>query len=90
MIPDGMSRVDVEIIESFARNGMKIQRVADDVKYDPRVVRYHLEKVHRLTGLNPRDFYDLYELIQILKGDANAQRNNVRKTPECHRRTGEN
>lgn len=83
MIPSGITRVDVEILESLAQNGMRIQRVADELRYSSHAVRYHLGKVHRLTGLNPRDFYDLYELIQILKGDANAQRNNVSETPKA-------
>ena len=76
MIPDGITRVDVEIVESLARNGMRIQRVADDVHYDPKTIRYHLGRVHRLTGLNPRDFYDLWKIIQMLKEERDAQRNN--------------
>lgn len=78
MIPDGITRVDVEIVESLARNGMRIQRVADDVHYGPKTIRYHLGRVHRLTGLNPRDFYDLWKIIQMLKEERDAQRNNDR------------
>lgn len=85
MIPHGITRVDVEIIESFARNGMKIQKVADDVHYDPKTIRYHFSRVHRLTGLNPRDFYDLWAILQLLKGETDGKRTHEYEAPKTHR-----
>ena len=70
---------DYRIILAFADSGMNIAETAFVVYMNRGTVIYHMEKIKRITGLDPRNFYDLYKLVSMVKGvvdDGQAQ--NVR------------
>lgn len=62
---DTMTDVDWNVIVAFAENDMNSQRTADYLYMHRNNVRYHLMKVYRLTGLDPKKFCDLVKLLYI-------------------------
>ena len=60
-----MTQLDREILISFAKNGMVVSRVAQQLFMHRNTVEYHLQKVKRKTGLDPRNLFHLAELLGI-------------------------
>lgn len=57
-----------QIVKAFARCDMDTPRTAKETMYSRQNVDYHLRMVQIKTGLNPRCFFDLVQLL-ILFGD---------------------
>lgn len=53
-----------QIIVSLAENDMKALRVANKLFMHHNTVEYHIAKIKAKTGLNPKRFYDLIELLE--------------------------
>lgn len=51
----------------LARCDMNVERTARTLHYCRPVIDYHLESVCKLTGLNPKKFYDLVRLTQLIE-----------------------
>ncbi len=50
---------------------MNCRKAAELSHFSKEAVYDHLDKVHILTGKNPRNFYELHELLQMFeKGDS--------------------
>ena len=64
-----MDNLDREIILAFAEHSMGITATAKELYMHINTVVYHLEKIRKNTGLNPRRFYDLVKLVEMAKGD---------------------
>ena len=62
-----LSIADKNIILGFAKNDMTIGRTAVDLCYHRQSIEYHLTRIKRETGLDPRKFYDLVKLLDIVK-----------------------
>ncbi len=62
-----MKRQDAEIIVKLADNGLDISPTGRALFLHPNTVKYHIRKIHRETGKNPRDFYDMCELLPQAK-----------------------
>lgn len=58
---------DVQIVLTFAKNNMNVSKTAQELFFHRNTVVYHLDKVERMTGLNPFKFYDLMKLVSSLK-----------------------
>ena len=58
---------DIQIIIALADNNMSRNKAANAVYMHRESVVYHIKKVHRLTGLNPMNFYDLHKLVPMMK-----------------------
>ena len=58
---------DANIILALAEKRMNATEVSRAVFMHRNSVVYHIEKIKRITGLNPLDFYDLHRLLQMLK-----------------------
>ena len=55
---------------SYAMNDMKIERVKREFYYARSTIDYYLAKINKITGINPRTFYGLMELVQkVDKGE---------------------
>lgn len=70
---DKLNRVDIDIVQAYADNNMVLQRAAEASHYARTSVRYRFDRVYKITGLDPRDFYQLHELVKEInawKGDA--------------------
>lgn len=59
-----MKDEDRALLQAFARNNMNLAYTGKEVYLHYNSVRYRLEKIHRETGLNPRNFYDLQKLLE--------------------------
>jgi len=53
-----------QIILALAERDMNIAAAAVKLYMHRNTVIYHLDKIQRKTGRNPRKFYDLVELVK--------------------------
>lgn len=58
-----MEEIDRKVIECLAKNDMNITATGNELFMHRNTAVYHLEKVKRETGLDPRKFYDLVKLL---------------------------
>ena len=63
---DKLTRVDVDVIMAYAECGMRLSTAAKAIHYAKMTIEYHLTSVYQKTGLNPKKFYDLVELIRLI------------------------
>jgi hypothetical protein len=62
-----ITEVEARIILALSENEMRLKASADAVHYTRSNVEYHIKRIRTVTGLNPRDFYDLSKLIPMAK-----------------------
>ena len=55
------------IILSMADNDMNASKVGREFGCSRNGIQYNFERIEDETGLNPKKFYDLLELIEIIK-----------------------
>lgn len=60
--------IDYRIIRALADSGMVIQKAANAIHRYPSFVRYRIDKIKRLTGLDPLNFWDLHKLVRKIEG----------------------
>lgn len=60
--------LDYRIILALADNRMRTMDAARTVYVDRGTISYRADKIQRVTGLDPRDFYDLHKLVKMVKG----------------------
>lgn len=60
-----MTANDAKIILVFAECNMNIAAAAKKLFMHRNTVLYHLEKIHKATGHDPRKFYDLIFLASV-------------------------
>lgn len=60
-----MNKEDAHIVIAMANHNMNVTDVARAIFAHRNTVLYHLDKVKRQTGLDPRRFYDLVELVRM-------------------------
>ena len=59
------SRVNIDVLLAYAENDMLMTKTAEAIYRSVYTVNWHLEQIHKLTGLNPKKFYDLVKLVDI-------------------------
>lgn len=60
-----LTETRARIILALADNDMKVYTAAIAAHYGRSNVDYQLRQIRKLTGLNPRNFYDLQKLVQM-------------------------
>ena len=60
-----MDELDIKVILGLADNRMRISETARVLYVHRNTVIYHIDRIKRLTGLDPLNFYDLYALVQM-------------------------
>ena len=60
-----MNREQAEIIMAFAQNDMQIKATSKQLYMSDATVAYHLSKIQRQMGWNPRKFFDLCYLVGV-------------------------
>lgn len=60
-----MNKEDAHIVVAMANHNMNATDVARAIFVHRNTVLYHLDKVKRQTGLDPRRFYDLVKLVKM-------------------------
>lgn len=58
---------DRKIVLAIAENNMNILAASRTLYMHRNTVIFHMEKIKRTTGLDPRKFYDLVELVELSK-----------------------
>lgn len=56
---------DVEIIEAMCDNDLNLSKVARALFQHRNTIVYHLDKIKKNTGLDPRKFYELVKLKEM-------------------------
>lgn len=56
-----------EIVLAFAECSMSLSATAKKLHFHRNNIEYHLEQTRKKTGLNPRNFYDLIKLLEIVE-----------------------
>lgn len=69
MAKDELTPVRRDIILALAENQMRITQTARKLFLDRNTVVYHIQLIKSITGKDPMNFYDLYQLVQIVKGE---------------------
>ena len=60
-----MTLRQAKIIFAYAENDMNTAATAKQLYYHKRTVSYHLLKIQKQMGWNPRKFYDLCYLVGV-------------------------
>ena len=64
---DRLDHNDIRIILAYADGNMNGTQAAKIAYYTRESIYEHLDKICALTGLNPRNFYDLIVLVKQAK-----------------------
>lgn len=62
-----MTIKQIEIIKALAEVNMNASKVATLLHYHRNTIQYHLQSIEESTGLCPKNFYDLCELLKMIK-----------------------
>ena len=62
-----LTEIDLQIILALADNNMNESETARALFMHRNNIVYHIGKVKKITGLDPTNFYDLGELVQMAK-----------------------
>lgn len=62
-----MTQLQAEIIVKLAENGLDITPTSRAIYLHPNTIKYHLRKIQKKTGKNPKDFYDMCELLPLAR-----------------------
>lgn len=62
-----LSETNAEAILAFANGDMRIYKAAKIMCVVPFDISYHLDRVKKITGLDPRKFYDLVRLVPMAR-----------------------
>ena len=74
---------DREILLAYAECNMNCNAVAEILIMHRNTVQYHLDKIQRVTGLNPNSFYDLVErILGVRKQQEEAETTSVYMSTE--------
>ena len=61
-----LTETNIAVIIALANNGMNVSRAAKSLYFCHSNILYHIKKIKEKTGLDPRDFYDLCELVKMV------------------------
>lgn len=62
-----LTEQDRAIIRELAEQDMNVSSAARELGLSPESVRWTVSRIARVTGLDPRKFYDLCELLDLLR-----------------------
>ena len=66
---EGLTQLQCAIVREFANNNMRKNKTAKAVFVSDGAVTYNMKKIRKKTGLDPMRFYELIELLKIVKGE---------------------
>ena len=70
-----MTKQQAKIILAFAENDMKIKPTGKQLFLCEASVTYHLNKIQRQMGWNPRKFFDLCYLVGVAAQRMGGEKN---------------
>ena len=66
-----MTDVRKEVILAFADCNMNAAETARKTYRSYNSIEYHIGIIRTITGLDPKNFYDLGKLVMMVRGDDN-------------------
>ena len=64
---DKVSPVRCKIILTLAECNMNASETGKRIFMSPSAVKWNLDRIKEITGKDPRNFYDLMELVKMVK-----------------------
>lgn len=64
-----LNEFEKSLIRSMGKNDMNSSRVSREIYLHRNTVCYHLDAIEKKTGLSPRKFYDLLNLLEIVSNE---------------------
>lgn len=61
-----LTETEINILRTYARNNMRLQPTAEAVHYHRRTLFNIFANIYARTGLDPRSFWDLVNIIQTV------------------------
>lgn len=62
-----LTESDLLVLRGYANNNMNALQTAHNIFFSKRVVYYHLNAIKHKTGKDPRNFWELLELLEMYK-----------------------
>lgn len=62
-----LDEVDYRVILTLAKNSMRATETAYELGKHRNGILYRVDKIKRITGLDPMNFYDLCKLVEMAK-----------------------
>lgn len=59
-----ISQTDLDILNAYANCDMVTRKTARTLSYNLNTVSYHLNKIKEVTGLDPKNFWELVKLLE--------------------------
>lgn len=66
-LPDTLTKMDNDVILALAEKNMNRSSAARFLEVSGKCIENHEERIKRITGLDPCNFYDLHELVNMVK-----------------------
>lgn len=66
-LTEPLTPAQIECIAAYATNNMNIQATATSLYRHRNAVEYHLREVKRKTGLDPKVFFNLIRLLNLIE-----------------------
>ena len=64
-----ISQTDLDILNAYANCDMVTRKTARTLSYNLNTVSYHLNKIKEVTGLDPKNFWELVKLLEKYSPD---------------------
>ncbi len=64
-----LTKIQMEICKALAANNLNVSQAAKSLYMERTGVTYHIEKIKETIGLDPRGFYDLIALLDMIRSD---------------------
>ena len=64
-----MTRTRCKVVLALADCNMRANAAARKLYLDHSAVNYHIKLIKAITGKDPRKFYELVELVKMVKGE---------------------
>lgn len=65
-----LNEMDFRVILTLAKNSMRATETAYELGKHRNGILYRVDKIKRITGLDPMNFYDLCKLVEMARKEA--------------------
>ena len=69
-----LTEVQEQIIVTMCDNGLNMSKTGRALYMTASNVNVHCNKIKRKTGLDPRDFWEMQKLLELMKGKTNERK----------------
>lgn len=63
-----LNKIQAKVVVALVNNNLNGMLAAQELHYHHNNIYYHMRKIHKNTGLDPRNINDLAKLYTIAKG----------------------